>query len=268
MSNPIKLTHLVDFNKTDFKMPRIFCNVPLSIQDSYQLPHEAARHIQVLRLQPGLSITLFNGEGGEFDAQILEMTRKDVYVKILRFNPVERESPIALHLAIGMPANERMDWLIEKTTELGLSRLTPLMTQHNVVRVNPERGDKKLLHWNAISHSACAQSGRHRALRIDSPTRLIHWLENLQSPASNNYPRWYFSLGVGSEPFQTQIHHFKELGLTPNEVIVAFGPEGGWSLEEESLLQTHMFKPLSLGTRTLRAETAAISVVAALNLAL
>jgi len=249
-------------------MPRIFCSAPLSIQTRFELPLEAARHVQVLRLQPGLNVTLFNGEGGEFDACILEMTRREVYVQITGFNPIERESVIAIHLAIGMPANERMDWLIEKTTELGLSRLTPLMTQHNVVRLNTERGDKKLLHWKAISHSSCSQSGRNRAPAIESPTSLVNWLKKLQYPLAENFPRWYFSLDGAAEPLNNKIHFLQQNNKSSYTVILAFGPEGGWSAEEESILQTHGFNPLSLGARTLRTETAAISVIAALNLAL
>lgn len=246
-------------------MPRIFCNSSLVVQDRYELPQEAARHVQVLRLQPGSKITLFNGEGGEFEAIVVEMTRKDVFAQIIKFLPIERESRLSVHLAIGMPANERMEWLIEKATELGLSKLTPLMTQHNVVRLNPERGDKKLLHWNAIAHAACSQCGRNRAPVIESPITFMQWLKTLSD--RENIIRWYFTLSTGSEPLLKELERIKSL---PNKFegsfLITVGPEGGWSSLEEEALKTHHFLPVSLGDRTLRTETAAIATVATLNI--
>ncbi len=247
-------------------MPRIFCNTPLSVQDRYELPLEAARHVQVLRLQPGSEVTLFNGEGGEYRAEVVEMTRKDVFAHILSFDPIERESKVAVHLAIGIPANERMDWLIEKTTELGLSKLTPLMTQHNVVRVNPERGDKKIQHWNAIAFAACSQCGRNRTPLIDPPITLLNWLKDLPAPQMMSGPRWFFSLDPESEPFGQDLLELKSQPAEKDAcVLIAFGPEGGWSAQEEVLLKNHHFRPLSLGTRTLRAETAAIATLASIT---
>lgn len=260
----IKLSHLVAFNMT---VPRIFCNSNLSVQDRLELPPDAARHVQVLRLQPGSALTLFNGEGGEFESEILEMTRKDVIVKVIAFKPIERESTLAVHLAIGMPANERMDWLVEKSTELGLNKLTPLMTQHNVVRLNQERGDKKLIHWNSIASAACSQCGRNRAPLIDTPTSLTPWLKSLPNSDPNLSLRWFFSLEEGAAPLHNQFERVSSLLTKPaRSVLIAFGPEGGWSAQEELLLKDHSFVPLSLGERTLRAETAAIATLAALTL--
>lgn len=230
---------------------------------------EAARHIQVLRLQPGTPITLFNGEGGEFNAEVLEMTRRDVYVRVHSFIPLEREAKLAVHMAIGMPANERMDWLIEKSTELGLVQLSPLMTQHNVVKLNAERGDKKILHWNSIAAAACAQCGRNRAPKIESPISLAQWLKNLPTNADINAPRWFFSLSPEAKPFYEQFLEVKNIELKQQaHVVMVFGPEGGWSLEEESALKASHFTPVSLGERTLRAETAAIAALASLSLLL
>ena len=225
--------------------------------------------MQVLRLQPGTSITVFNGQGGEFEAQILEMTRRDVYVQVHRFHPIEREAPLAIHMAIGMPANERMDWLIEKCTELGLTQLSPLMTQHNVVKLNTERGDKKILHWSSIAAAACAQCGRNRAPKINTPTTLNQWLKTLPTQLEANAPRWFFSLDPLAQPLYEQFMLIKNIELKHQaQVVMAFGPEGGWSAEEESALKTHHFIPVSLGERTLRAETAAIAALASLSLLL
>jgi 16S rRNA (uracil1498-N3)-methyltransferase len=248
-------------------MPRIFCNSPLIIQDRYELPLESSRHIQVLRLQPGMQITLFNGRGGEFQAEILEMTRKEVYVKVISFEGVERELQRPVHLAIGIPANERMDWLIEKATELGLTRLTPLMTQHNVVRINPERSDKKTHHWNAIASAACAQCGRNRAPLIDTSTNLTSWLQSLPEILENDTSRWFFSLNQDSESFFDHFSQYqKQSALAQTSLVIAFGPEGGWSTQEELLLKNHHFTALSLGSRVLRTETAAIATLSTLSL--
>lgn len=251
------------------QMPRIFCNSHLTLIDRFELPVEAARHVQVLRLQPGTPITLFNGQGGEFGAEVLEMTRREVYVRVHDFNPIEREARLAVHMAIGMPANERMDWLIEKCTELGLTQLSPLMTQHNVVKLNAERGDKKILHWNSIAAAACAQCGRNRAPKIDPPITLNHWLKTLPTQLDTNAPRWFFSLDPVAQPLYEHFMQVKSIELKHEaQVVMAFGPEGGWSSQEESTLRAYHFTPVSLGERTLRAETAAIAALASLSLLL
>ena len=116
-------------------MPRFYCPAPLATGTELDLPAGAARHVQVLRLQPGDSITLFNGTaGGEFDATITRMGRSDVGVRIGAHHAVEREPLRAMHLAVGMPANDRMDWLVEKATELGVASIQPLMTERSVLR--------------------------------------------------------------------------------------------------------------------------------------
>ena len=142
--------------------PRFHCAVTLAAGSALALPPGAARHVQVLRLQPGETITLFNGEGGEYEATIERMGRSEVAVQIGGHAAIEREAPRAVHLAIGMPANERMDWLVEKATELGVASIQPLATAHGVLRLAGERADKKRAHWEAIAVAACEQCGRNR----------------------------------------------------------------------------------------------------------
>ena len=144
-------------------MPRFYCPMPLSKGAALQLPGGAARHVQVLRLQPGGTITLFNGEsGGEFDATITHMGRSDVQVQVGQHHAVEREAGLAVHLAVGMPANDRMDWLVEKATELGVASIQPLMTERSVLRLSGERADKKVAHWHSVAIAACEQCGGNR----------------------------------------------------------------------------------------------------------
>jgi 16S rRNA (uracil1498-N3)-methyltransferase len=136
----------------------------------------AARHAQVVRLQPGDAVRLFNGAGGEWTAEIEHMGRKEVTVNVIAHQAIEREANNHVVLAVGMPANERMDWLVEKATELGVHRITPLMTERSVIRLTGERAEKKQAHWQAVAASASEQCGRNRVPVIDMPERLDAWL--------------------------------------------------------------------------------------------
>ena len=135
-------------------MPRFYCPCPLTTGALMDLPAGAARHVQVLRLQPGDAITLFNGDAlGEFSARVTQMGRSSVQVQVGSFVPTQREPALRVHSAVGMPANERMDWLVEKATELGVASIQPLMTAHSVLRLKGERAEKKQAHWQAIAVS-------------------------------------------------------------------------------------------------------------------
>jgi 16S rRNA (uracil1498-N3)-methyltransferase len=143
-------------------MPRFYCPTPLSTGQPLSLPAGAARHVQVLRLQPGDVITLFNGDGGEFEATVTRMGRSDVDVDIGVHHAVEREAVRAVHLLAGITANERMDWLVEKATELGVASITPLVAERSVLKLKGERAEKKLAHWQGIAVASAEQCGRNR----------------------------------------------------------------------------------------------------------
>ena len=147
-------------------MPRFHVALPLSTDAELALPPGAARHVQVLRLQPGGAITLFDGTGGEWDATITRMGRSDVQVRVGAHHAVERESTRAVHLVVGLMAAERMDWLVEKATELGAASLTPVLMARSSLRLSGERAEKKRAHWQAVSNAACEQSGRNRLLDV------------------------------------------------------------------------------------------------------
>ena len=148
--------------------PRFYAEVALTVGDALALPERAARHVQVLRLQPDDTITLFNSRGGEFEARITRMGRSDVQVLVTGHQALEREAPRAVHLALGMPANERMDWLVEKASELGAASITPLMAERSVLRLKGERADKKVAHWQGVAIAACEQCGRNRLPPVHS----------------------------------------------------------------------------------------------------
>ena len=232
-------------------MPRFFCPHPLQAGLSLDLPAETSRHIQVLRLQPGAAITLFDGRGGEYAACILQMGRHTVTAEIEAHDEIERESAVYSHVVMGMPANERMDWLVEKATELGVARITPLMTAHGVLRLNAERAHKRQLHWQGIAQSACAQSGRNTLPQIDVPQNWSEWINALVTDEGQS--RWMLSLSATSSPL---------VGLTPNRrVLLLSGPEGGLSRDEEAQALERGFLAINLGSRVLRAETAPLAVL-------
>ena len=239
-------------------MPRFYCPAPLQTGLALSLPPGAARHVQVLRMQPGDVITLFNGEGGEFDATVTRMGRSDVEVEVGAHHPVEREAPCMVHLLAGITANERMDWLVEKATELGAVSITPVMAERSVLKLKGERADKKLAHWQGVAVAAAEQCGRNRVTRIDNACTLAQWLA--QHPASaGSGVRLVLSLSEGTRPLAEAVQG-------QMNVTLLSGPEGGLSPAEEALALSAGFVPVTLGPRVLRAETAPLAVLAALAL--
>ena len=222
------------------------------------LPEGTARHVQVLRLQPGHEITLFNGRGGEWDATITRMGRSDVEVTLGAHRSDEREAGRAVQLALGMPANERMDWLVEKATELGVAALQPLHTSRSVLRLAGERADKKQKHWQSVAVAACEQCGGNLVPAVAPVQDLGAWLKSL-SPVDLKAPalRCLLSLADGSMPLGQALARVP----TAAPVIFLSGPEGGLSPAEEALAAAHGFVPVTLGARVLRAETAALAAL-------
>jgi 16S rRNA (uracil1498-N3)-methyltransferase len=245
-------------------MPRLYCDLALTPGEEVSLPAGAARHVQVLRLQPGDGLTLFNGRAGEYAAHVEHMGRQEVRVRVGEHRAIEREAPVTVHLITGMPANERMDWLVEKATELGVQRLTPVMTERSVLRLQGERADKKLAHWHSVVVAASEQCGRNRLMTIDPVCTLAQWLRNLTPPSTpGESVRAVLSLDPSAQPLGSVLAQSD--GATP--WMLVSGPEGGLSAEEESWLLERGLGPVSLGRRVLRAETAAIAAVTRLVLA-
>ncbi len=235
-------------------MPRFHCPVPLPLGAEIELPATAARHVQVLRLQPGGVITLFNGEGGEHSATILRMGRSDVAVRIDTHHAIEREPQRQVHLAVGMPANDRMDWLVEKATELGVASIQPLHTAHSVLRLSGERATKKQAHWQQVAVAACEQCGGNRVPVIHPVRDFSGWLANTDLAAGL---RCVLSLAEESRPLASLIEEHAQAG----SVAFLSGPEGGLSATEDRSARAAGWKPATLGGRVLRAETAALSAL-------
>ena len=250
-------------------MARFYCPLPLVSGQVLDLPPTAARHVQVLRMQPGHTLTLFNGQGGQFSAEVQHMGRSDVRVVVGEHSDVECEAAVHVHLAVGMPANERMDWLVEKATELGVHRITPLMTERSVIRLTGERAEKKQAHWQAVAASASEQCGRNRVPLIDAPERLDAWLS--RQAAQAEVVRGVLSLHASTQPLIT-LRNSLVLGegdgsvAAPKAWVLLNGPEGGLNDAEDAAARAKGFVALSLGARVLRAETAALAALSLLSL--
>jgi 16S rRNA (uracil1498-N3)-methyltransferase len=215
------------------------------------LPPAASRHVQVLRLQPGHELTLFDGRGGEYTAVVERMGRADVEVRVGEQRAVERECRRAIHLALGMPANERMDWLVEKATELGAASLQPLVTERSVLRLAGERAQKKQAHWEAVAIAACEQCGRNRVPVIHPVRSLAEWLA-----LPSGVPGAVLSLRAGATPVPA---------LDAPALRLLSGPEGGLAPGEEEAALAAGLVPVSLGARVLRAETAPLAALVLLT---
>jgi 16S rRNA (uracil1498-N3)-methyltransferase len=239
-------------------MPRFHCPLPLLAGQALSLPASAARHVQVLRLQPGHTITLFNGEGGEWDATITRMGRSDVEVSVGAHAASEREPGRTVTLAMGMPANDRMDWLVEKAAELGVAGLQPLHTAHSVLRLAGERATKKQAHWQSVAVAACEQCGGNRVPAVQPVADFAAWLKALP-PANAAAPelRCLLSLAEGTQPLA------QALQTASHDTPVCFlsGPEGGLNPQEDAQARAAGFVPVTLGPRVLRAETAALTAL-------
>ena len=243
-------------------MPRFHCSVPLRAGVTLDLPAGVARHVQVLRLQPGDALTVFDGAGGEYDATVERMGRNDVSVTLGDHHAIEREAARVVHLVVGMPANERMDWLIEKATELGVASVQPLMTAHGVLRLADERADKKRAHWEAIAIASCEQCGRNRVPVIHAVRSFAAWLGAAiaRAETAEATARFVLSLADGARPLAGSIPTWDS-----REAVVLSGPEGGLSPSEEREAIERGFVPVTLGTRVLRAETAALAALMSLS---
>jgi 16S rRNA (uracil1498-N3)-methyltransferase len=244
--------------------PRLFVDLPMPLGPgaAFSLPSGPARHVQVLRLQPAAALTVFDGSGGEWHATVTRMGRSDVQVQLHGHDAVDRELPLPVTLALGMPANERMDTLVEKATELGAAAIQPLVCRRSVLRLSGERAQKKVAHWQAVAVAACEQCGRTRVPRIEPVLAFDDWLARLVKPGGAGVGaerRWVMSFAGSSVAVALA-------GADPAAVLCLSGPEGGLAEDEEAAARAAGFIPVSLGPRVLRADTAPLALLAHLAL--
>jgi 16S rRNA (uracil1498-N3)-methyltransferase len=248
-------------------MPRFYCAQALQTGASIELSDTTARHVQVLRMQPSQTITLFNGAGGEFEAVIEHMGRQNVRVLVSAHNAIEREASRQVHLAVVMPANDRMDWLVEKATELGVRRITPLISQHSVLRLQGERAEKKLAHWQAVAISACEQCGRNTLPQIEALQNLSTWLQSDWVAHLQNTQDAHSAIQAAVLSLHPSTQGLSEWATKNQSTswLLLSGPEGGLNDEEDALARAKGFAAVNLGDRVLRAETAALAALAYFN---
>ena len=210
--------------------------------------------MRVLRLGDGALLTLFDGRGGEYGARISGLNKHSVKVDVLEHRAVERESALHLTLAQGISRGERMDWVMQKATELGVSRIIPVITERTMVKLDERQSEKKVQHWRGIVVAACEQSGRAVVPAVWAPAALATALAAL--PAGG--------LRLILDPFGA-------LSLSTLEppggqsILLAVGPEGGWSPRDRDELVAAGFDGMRLGPRVLRTETAGLAAIAALQ---
>lgn len=240
-------------------LPRFYHTDDIFVGQTIELNFAAGHHAsRVLRLKIGDSVIVFNGRGGEFQAHIKSIRKTSTTLIVDRFDDIERESPLIITLVQALCANDKMDWIIQKSVELGITRIQPIITTRSIVRLSEERAAKRLEHWQKVIISTCEQCGRNRIPMIVLPQSLIDWLSARKSDAQQHLD---FILSVNGS------HCLKNFTSPPAEtqLTLAIGPEGGWTADEEIILQQAGFTTLRAGRRIMRTETAALATIAALQ---
>jgi 16S rRNA (uracil1498-N3)-methyltransferase len=237
------------------RVTRVYVDAPLSPGATVALPESAAGHLlRVLRLGVGDACVLFNGDGRDYDARIAGAGKRDASVDVLSARELGNESPLRIVLLQALARGEKMDWIVQKATELGVAGLAPVASERGEVKLDGERADKRVAHWRSVAISACEQSGRARVPDIAAPQPLAKALSELPPHTQS------FTLDPEAE---TSI---STLQLDAREdIVVAIGPEGGWSAGDLALLRGAGFTGLRLGPRVLRTETAGLAAIAALQ---
>jgi 16S rRNA (uracil1498-N3)-methyltransferase len=231
--------------------PRFYCPDGLAVGATLALPDRAAQHVRVLRLAPGATITLFEGDGAEYAAELVEVGKRSVSALVRARREVTRESPLQILLAQGLCSGERMDLAIQKATELGVAAIQPVLAARSIVRLSNERQERREQHWRNVAVAACEQCGRNTVPEVRPLVPLHEFLAHpraelsiLLSPASDASLR----------------------ALAPaTRIELLIGPEGGLTPHEREAAVSAGFSGVRFGPRTLRTETAPLAAIAALQ---
>lgn len=235
------------------RISRIYLPQSLISDNEVDLDGNALRHvIQVLRLKPGHPLILFNGEGGEYTAELIRVEKRRATVRVGGFQNISRESKLFTHVGLGIPKSERMDLALQKAVELGVNEITPLFTEHCVVQLNDSRVVKKKKHWQAIIISACEQSGRNTIPTLNTPKSFNQWLSS-----SNGMTKLILDPAASTT--------LASIKADTTQVTMVVGPEGGFSRAEIKQALENNFMRVTLGPRVLRTESAAIASLAAIQ---
>jgi len=236
------------------RLTRCHVDMPLAVGVSLALPESAAAHlVRVLRLGEGDPCVLFNGDGHDYAARIVEAGKRTVSVRIDSMQAVASESPLAITLVQGIARGEKMDLILQKATELGVARVMPVLAERTEVKLDAERTAKRMSHWQSVIVSACEQSGRARVPALEAPATLSAAAASLESDC--------MKLTLDPQGEQS----LKRVRVPTAGLAIAIGPEGGWSPRDRQTLQAAGFEGLRLGPRVLRTETAGLAAIAALQ---
>ncbi|MDX1823986.1 MAG: 16S rRNA (uracil(1498)-N(3))-methyltransferase [Thiohalomonadales bacterium] len=235
------------------RIPRIYLPQPLTSGNQIALNDNALQHVvQVLRLKTGHPLILFNDQGGEFEARLVKVAKREAIVQVGDFHDVNRESGLFTCLGLGISKGDRMDFALQKSVELGVNEITPLFTEHCVVTLTNSRVLKKHAHWQAVMISACEQSGRNTIPVLNYPTTLTEWLGTCS-----------LSTRLILDPAASTA--LSMIKLTKPELVLTTGPEGGFSQTEIEQARQAGFEGVTLGPRVLRTESAALAGLTAVQ---
>jgi 16S rRNA (uracil1498-N3)-methyltransferase len=236
------------------RLTRVHVPGPLSPGARHTIEGDAANHItRVLRLEPGAPLTVFDGRGGEYFARIDSFRKASVIIEVQDRSPSSRESSLSLTLAQGVSRGERMDWVVQKATELGVTAIVPLLTERTMVKLDPKQSERKLAHWQGIAVAACEQSGRDRLPDIVAPLDLHDFLRGIDPQTTR----------LLLSPTGTQ--RVTDLKAPERRIVVLIGPEGGLAEGEQRAAIGAGFLAVRMGPRVLRTETAAVAALALLQ---
>lgn len=232
-------------------LTRLFIDSPLSAGADVELDKDRARYLgRVLRLRSGDTLSVFNGEDGEFHATLTKISKDSAAVHVVSSMETSTESPLKVHLVQGISRGERMDFVVQKATELGVKRITPVLTEYGVVKLKDDRAKKRREHWQSVAENACQQSGRTRPPLIDEIVALNSWFGARPKETGTD-----LVLRPGA------ITPLASLPTPATKLCLLIGPEGGFSDSEYEDAQVAGFQPVTMGPRILRTETAAVAAI-------
>lgn len=233
------------------RLTRTHVDAPLAVGGSFTLSQNATAHlVRVMRLGLGEACVVFNGDGHDYDARLISLGKHGAQVEVMGRRAVRNESPLRITLAQGVARGEKMDLVLQKATELGVAAIVPLITERTEVKLDAERGEKRVAHWRGVIAAACEQSGRAVLPGLCAPPALRDW-------ASQAKPGWYL------DPDGEDVLH--DLPRDATAITLVIGPEGGLSGRDRSTLANAGFRALRLGPRILRTETAGLAAIAAIQ---
>lgn len=236
------------------RVTRSFVESPLAVGQQLSLPEDVANHlVRVMRLREGESCVLFNGDGQDYSATLVELGKRSAQVRIDAVQALHNESPLSITLLQGIARGEKMDLILQKATELGVQAIVPVNAERTEVKLDAARAEKRLAHWNSVVVSACGQSGRACVPSVAAPQSLLDAARSVPVEA----------LKLTLDPLGE--HRLSTLSAAPGGVVIAIGPEGGWSPRDRQALKEAGFEGLQLGPRILRTETAGLAAIAAVQ---